>query len=343
MFRLPSNTSQFTLPGSADRQSEPSFRTTSLSRLIWLAGVCLLLISLPGGSQAQSASGLRPVKYSELITGGRVYLPLITNASDFALNQPIWPSASTPQPHEVALFRLSFNLSQSLAQVELQLFADTRYQAWIDGYFIGRGPARFARTFRQYDVYTLASLAPGDHTLAVLVQWSPDDRRAESVRPLLQGSLQGMLPDGSPFIIRTSSAWQSQLSPAWRSDAALIHAWGLIGYSELLDLSQLPADWNQPAYSAAGWPQAVVVDPYQQTASLSTWQSVIDSTNPQPVQSDLVEPLTSIRYAPRDIAFPVNTAIPVTLIDAGALLPGREIAELAAGTPAGISLPFTAT
>ena len=311
-------------------------------RLIWLAGIWFLLSFFPGGTLAHSPTGSQPVNHSGLTTGNRVYLPLVTHASDFALNQPIWPSASTPQPHAIALFRLSFNLPQSLPEAELQLFADTRYQAWMDGDFIGRGPARFARTYRQYDVYTLTALAPGEHVLAVQVQWSPDDRRSESVRPLLQGSLQGMLPDGSPFVIRTGPVWQALLSPAWRSDAALIHQWGLIGFTELLDLSLLPADWNQPGFYAGDWPQAVVVDPYQEAVSLSAWQTAVDAINIRPAQANATELLSPIRYSPRDIAFPVNTAIPVTLIDSGTLLPGRSIAELPAGTPAGTTLPFQA-
>ena len=246
-----------------------------------------------------------------------MHLPLVLNAGDFYQDQPIWAPGGQAGTHQVVLFRLEFNASQALSDVELRLFADTRYQAWLDGVWVGRGPARFALTLRQYDVYPLESLAPGFHVLAVLAQWSPDDRRSESLVPLLQGDLQGRLPDGSTFTLRTGEHWKALLSPAWRSDAALIHQWDLIGYTELLDLGLLPAGWNQPEFSAADWPQAVSVDAYSQLRS-------------------------PIRYSPRDIDFPITETVPAVLIDSGILLPGRAIGELPAGTPSPYSLPFQA-
>lgn len=334
--------SRFTWSVSADRQPAKLLRTTRLSRLLWLAFAWFLLGIFPAYGAEQSSAGSSPANQPGFTTGSRVYLPVITNADDFALNPPIWASANPAQPTEVALFRLSFNLPETLAPVELQLFADTRYQAWLDGNWIGRGPARFARTVRQYDVYRLTNLAPGEHTLAVLVQWSPDERRSESVRPLLQGCLQGTRPDGSPLVIRSGPTWSALLSPAWRSDAARIHQWGLIGFSELLDLSQLPADWNQPGFTPAGWSPAVVVDPTQEAASLDAWQASFESLAASPQQPAAPALLEAIRYTPRDIPFPVDTAVPVTLLDSGALLAGQAIAELPAGTPLGYTLPFQA-
>jgi alpha-L-rhamnosidase len=279
--------------------------------------LCLLFI-LAGAARAQATLSSPIGSHADLTSvGSQIYLPVMLNAGDFYRNQPIWAPDSQSGAHQVVLFRIEFNLSQSLTEVELTLFADTRYQVWLDGNWVGRGPARFALTYRQYDVYALESLAPGEHVLAVLVQWSPDDRRSESLRPLLQGAIQGNLPDGSPFVLRTGSDWKALLSPAWRDDAALIHPWGLIGFSELLDLSQLPVDWNQPGFSAADWHQAVVVDP----------------------STELLSP---IRYSRRDIAFPINEAVPVTLIDSGSLMPGRAIGELPIGTPSPYYLPFQA-
>jgi alpha-L-rhamnosidase len=276
------------------------------------------------------------------LNGNQVYLPLIVNTGSFYLNQPIWASESQTQPHEVALFRLSFNVPQSLTDVELHLFADTRYQAWLDGDWVGRGPARFALTYRQYDVYHLESLAPGEHVLAVLAQWSPDNRRSESVRPLLQGAVQGSLPDGSPFILRTGPEWRALLTPAWRSDSALIHQWGLIGYSELLDLSQLPGDWFQAQFNDSDWPQAVVVDP---TLPVASRYPVIEEAVAGEAYLGLSSPadvLAPIQYSPRSIGFPLSEPVAATLLDAGVLLPGRSLGEIPAGTPSPYVLPFQA-
>ncbi|MFN2202943.1 MAG: hypothetical protein ACK2UO_17220, partial [Caldilineaceae bacterium] len=85
--------------------------------------------------------------------------------------------------HEVALFRRKFRVDKPVDDGQLHVFADTRYIAWLDGEWLGRGPARFSQSRHEYDTYSLGALPPGDHTLAMLVQWAPNGRRSESTRP----------------------------------------------------------------------------------------------------------------------------------------------------------------
>ena len=314
-------------------------RSHRLARLVGLLLVLTSLLAVAAGAWINL-----PTRPSAAGTEAEnpVFLPLVIRSADYSANQAIWATSATTQPHEVALFRLRFSVPEALTAVELQLFADTRYQAWVDGVWMGRGPARFALAYREYDVYALADLAPGEHVLAVLVQWSPDARRSESVRPLLQGALQGSLPDGSPLILRTGPGWKALLSPAWRGDAALIHQWGLIGYTELLDLSQLPADWYQPQFDDADWPQAVVVDP---TTPVANRYPAIDQPEAGEAYLGLSSPadvLIPIQYSPRSVEFPLSEPVAATLLETGLLLPGRALGEIPAGTPSPYTLPFQA-
>ena len=68
-----------------------------------------------------------------------VFLPLLVYQDNFHLAAPIWPHTHPPARHEVALFRHSFTLSQPLRDPELTIFADTRYEVWLDGAWLGRG------------------------------------------------------------------------------------------------------------------------------------------------------------------------------------------------------------
>jgi alpha-L-rhamnosidase len=150
-------------------------------------------------------------------------------------------------------------LTEALTNAELVIFADTRYEVWLDGAWLGRGPARFSRTLREYDVYSLDTLLPGEHLVSALVQWAPNVRRSESTTPFLLGHLKGVTPSGESVIIRTGPDWKVLLSDAWRQDAAPVHAWNLIGPTELLDLRRLPPDWMQPGYTDTTWSAAMVV------------------------------------------------------------------------------------
>jgi len=278
--------------------------------------------------------------------------PEIITPSPFLQDVPIWSHAGEPSLHEVNLFRHTFVLDQPLDGVELALFADTRYEAWLDGVWLGRGPARFSYQLREYDVYNLDQLEDGQHTLAVLVQWSPNTRRSESIAPFLQGHLRGTDTLGEDVIIRTSADWKVQRSPAWQADAALVHSWGLIGSTELLDLSQLPMDWNQLSFEDQDWGQAVVINPlavnYQPHRNVYLGEDTINGDDvPQldpeeGMDIDLAGAVSGVTYRPRSIPLLENVPMPIKVLDAGYFSPGQQLVEIPASVMLPYDLPFWA-
>ncbi len=212
----------------------------------------------------------------------------------FADVPAIWPHHQHPFGHEVALFRHTFWIEQPIASARLAVFADTRYELWLDGVKLGRGPARFSRLTHEYDEYLVTSLASGPHVIAVLVQWSPNMRRSESERPLLQLRLTR---DGH-VVAQTGPHWKAMRASAWNPAASPVHAWQLIGTTELLDLNRLPADWAQFDFDDARWSAP--------------------ATLPRP----------TARYRPRSI--PMLAEIPVRgrIMQRGVLAHGRTLIEL---------------
>jgi len=218
--------------------------------------------------------------------------------STFAQTGAIWVHDQPPDAHEVVLFRHTFVLDTPLTNTEFVLFADTRYEAWINGTWIGRGPARFSRHTREYDVYDLGTLAPGSHLIAVKVQWAPNYRRSESTIPLLQAYVQGKDGERSIVVAQTGSHWKAQRSTAWQPDAVPVHSWNLIGPTELLDLRKLSHDWMHPTFDDTHWSGAVVTD------------------------------LPTATYKPRSIPSLINIPLPLTVQDAGKMAPERIIGEV---------------
>ncbi|MFN8439628.1 MAG: amylo-alpha-1,6-glucosidase [Caldilineaceae bacterium] len=218
----------------------------------------------------------------------------------FTNNQPIWTDNNSIDSPQVVLFRKTFQASQALQNSELYIFADTRYEAWLDGQWLGRGPARFSKTRHEYDVLPIGALTQGEHLLAVLVQWAPNIRRAESTRPHLLAHLQGEGADQrQQVLVRTDATWQASESNAWRKDAALVHSWNLLGPTELLDFQQLPANWMKPDFLDSNWHNAVAVA----------------------LQA-------GIRYFPRSIPPLVEVPFTLQVIDAGLLSPDRTMVQL---------------
>lgn len=242
------------------------------------------------------------------------YLPHVTYPGGFYQNHPIWPVLSTPASHAVALFRRYFSLEEPLKKTELLIFADTRYQVWVDGTWVGRGPARFSEIIREYDIYELGDLQPGDHLIAVLVQWAPNTRRSESSTPLLLSHVQGATSKGREVYARTDSEWKALLSDAWQQDPAPVHEWALIGPTELVDLRKLPQDWMDPSFPDDNWPAA-----------------------------ELKACLNGATYQPRSIPLLARAPMTATVISAGRLSPGYTIGELTPSISVPHSIPFKAS
>lgn len=209
---------------------------------------------------------------------------------------PIWVHANPPAAHEVALFRLEVTLAAPAPATTLAIFADTRYEAYLNGQLLGRGPARFSRALREYDQLVIGDLPAGRQIITVLVQWAPNTRRSDSERPFLWALIRS---NGQP-LARSGPHWQAQLLHAYRSDAAPVHRWGLIGPTEIVDLAALTPDWVING-GASGWQPAVAV-----------------TAQPDP-------------FTPRSIPQLVEIDIPIQSLQAGWLAPGFTPIEFPGG------------
>ncbi|HSQ26323.1 MAG TPA: hypothetical protein VLM80_04270, partial [Anaerolineales bacterium] len=325
------------------------FRRLSLARFYKLGMICSLVIFLgipflPVNSLANNNAPLQTPIYSN-------FLPLIRSLDSFSQVPAIWVHNEMPAAHEIALFKHTFTASEALNNLELQIFADTRYEIWLDGNWLGRGPARFTSNWLEYDRYRIDSLQPGIHTLAVLVQWAPNTRRSESVSPRLQVRLIHPDQNTSAIIAVTGPHWLSQLSSAWRQDAADIAPINLIGPSELLDLRLLHQNWYLADATSLGWRPAAKIE-------ITATDSKVIPQSPQfALEEDegsrlQVPRITStleaqdqvaIHYQPRSIPMLAEIPINISVVDAGELYPGFLTGELTPAQNAPYTIDFQAS
>ncbi|MEJ2212293.1 MAG: hypothetical protein P8129_25165, partial [Anaerolineae bacterium] len=289
-----------------------------------------------------------PDSPSSPVSSTVLYLPFIAGASSILEDSPIWVDDPTPDRPQVTLFRHRFALDHPVADAQLTILADTRYEVWFNGTWLGRGPARFSLARREYDLYSLGDLQAGYYVVAVLVQWAPNDRRSESLTPMLLGHIQGQGPGGRETISRTGPAWKAVASDAWQRNAALVHSWNLIGPTELLDLGQYPAGWTQPGFSDAGWPAAVPKSwalevPFYRSASWLSFDhgSLPAVSRPAALLAGTAS-LSAAVYRPRSIPFLEEAPMSAALIQAGQLSPGRAMVELVPPLAEPVDVPFAA-
>ncbi len=269
--------------------------------------------------------------FDELSEDFAQYLPIVSMPDQFVYRTlPIWSRLEPLSNHEVNLFRNEFDLVEPAIDSRIYIFADTRYELWIDGERIGRGPARFSMQYHEYDVYSLGDLKSGSHTVAVLVQWAPNIRRSESTTPYLQAYVMGFINDEGQILTRTDQYWKVFNSDVWRTNSTPVHNWQLIGPTELMDLRKYPTDWMQKEFNDDSWANAVIKDPnrieeftYFSNHSPSMEYGFFEPSFVMKTQ-DFPEPA---RYQPRTISFLEEIEFPYTILDAGLLSPSSVILD----------------
>lgn len=319
-----------------------SKQQTTFWKIVWSFLALGLVGIIPGGQIARATipDAVTPNPWpgasalESILDSSTLFIPIVRNEGEENTDpRPIWSHRDVPALHEVNLFRKTFTIEESLEQADLQIFADTRYQVWVDGIWLGQGPARFSKFTREYDIYPLGDLSPGQHLVAILVQWAPNNRRSESTTPYLLAHIKGFTSGRHTVKAATGPFWKVMPSSAWRQDAALVHTWGLIGPTELLDLRQLPPDWMTLGYSDSGWSQAIVKDisvvEYQlpqvpRLDPLVTLTDPVPLLGPSPTRIDL----STVNFLPRSLPFLERVNIPIQVLDAGFVSPGKWISEI---------------
>ncbi len=159
------------------------------------------------------------------------------------------------------LFRRDVTLDAAPGAADLKITVDGRYQLFVNGTFIGRGPVRSDVFHQKYDSYEIAdALRQGKNCIAVIVHvYGVDTAWHERVKGMWQPTFgDGALwVDGSADVggqavpLSTDTDWRCIESDAWDSDTERMNS-GL-GFVESLDARQLPEGWKQAGFDDGDW------------------------------------------------------------------------------------------
>jgi len=163
----------------------------------------------------------------------------------------VWIAPAEPgTAPEVLAYRLHFTIAEA-ATVRVHVSADERYELWLDGKRLGRGPERGSERAWFYETYDLA-LRPGDHLLVARV-W-----RLGQLAPLAQVSLAPgfLLAAEPPFVelLATGAApWQVKRLDGYSfapPQPGLHMAW-FVGPKQTTDAARFP--WGVENGAGEGW------------------------------------------------------------------------------------------
>ena len=155
----------------------------------------------------------------------------------------IWTPGRTSKPFHFSYFRKTFQAPAGRAKVHCA--ADSKYRLWVNGRYVGFGPARGHAERPYYDTRTV-DLKAGANTVAFLVEHY-------SSPPAIFGAVRGGLicqvRAGRQVLAATDRSWRALPARAYRALDGYL-------YPECFDASLEPPGWELPGFADADWPMA---------------------------------------------------------------------------------------
>jgi alpha-L-rhamnosidase len=162
-------------------------------------------------------------------------------------------------------FRKAVELSAAVEAAKVHVAADGRYQLYVNGRLVGRGPARSTPVYQSADPYDLAIyLRPGRNVIAALVHsygrstsWY-ELPRWEPARAFGCGGfwLQGDIVSADGAIsLDTDASWRYRHVDAWQRDTRGCS----LGFVEIYDARRALVGWHAADYDDADWETAEVL------------------------------------------------------------------------------------
>jgi hypothetical protein len=175
--------------------------------------------------------------------------------------QWIWCGGEIRPKNFYLYVRKSFSLSAEIRRARIRLTADSRYQLFVNGVFVARGPARCDRRWQCVDQWDIAStLQPGENVIAALVhhygEWTFSYMLG---RAGFLADIEVELSDGKVMRLGTDESWRVRPAAAWERKLPRMSI--QLGYPEVYDSRKETQGWNSPLFDDSGWETATVLGP----------------------------------------------------------------------------------
>jgi hypothetical protein len=240
-------------------------------------------ISTPAPTSEASASGAK--KW----LADWIWEPLELSRSDGAPGVPFFQNRAFK--NLFTYFRKTFDQSAAVNKAVAHVSADSRYRLYVNGHYVGRGPARFDPTWPYYDEYDITSLLrPGKNSIAALVHYYGE--RTGWYLPKRPGLLVECRVEGGggTTLIKSDATWKFLRVPTWTQSVPRVN--GALGFTELYDARQEVEGWNLPEYDDSHWQPAHIVSRISRDRAEHTdaynWNNTIPRDIPMLLEKEVV-------------------------------------------------------
>jgi len=190
----------------------------------------------------------------------------------------IWIAGDARPRNYYLCARKVFAAPEERGRAVLHITADSRYRAYLNGEWLGDGPARSWRDLQQYDTYDITgALREGENVLAVLVQhFGQSTFHYEIGRGGLLAQVE-CRDAGSPapaVLAATDASWRVRHNEAWERRTLRISC--QMPFEEQYNANHEPGRWTEPEYDDSNWERAIELGP----VGIAPWKHLEARTIP---------------------------------------------------------------
>ena len=177
-----------------------------------------------------------------------------------------------PVPQNFYLYcRKSFTLEGKAGGATVDVTADSRYKLFVNGKFVGRGPARCDQRWQYYDTYDLRNLLrPGENVISAMVHQYGVSSHSYTVGRggfLLQGEVRER--SGRNVRLDSDESWRLLPAPPW--DRESVRTCVAVMWQEIYDARKEPRGWQEPGFDDSSWQRPVILG----TPPVFPWENLV--------------------------------------------------------------------
>jgi alpha-L-rhamnosidase len=193
-------------------------------------------------------------------------------------------------------FRKNFDLAQKPNSFIINVSGDNRYRIFVNGNYIGAGPARGDLMHWNFETYDIASyLQQGKNTIAAVVWNFANDMQLAQISNKTGFILQGN--SAAEEVVNTNNSWKVLQNKAYKAipvDGAKLWAYIVVGCGEDVDASKFPYGWEKSDFNDTAWEKALTLERGfpSGTGSGASWY-LVPRTIPQ--MEEIYQPIKEIR------------------------------------------------
>lgn len=178
---------------------------------------------------------------------------------DLSAARWIWCNDERPNTYCCARGRL--DVPAPVMKAEVRVFADSRYQVWVNGRYIGQGPTPFRKPHIYFDTFDItAHLRKGKNVIAILATYHGVKHCTYSIgKPGIIASVEAVDVEGRRHELVTDDTWRVSV---WEAFARAVprRNWAT-AWMEWFDARREPVGWQDTGFDDSSWSAAAVVDP----------------------------------------------------------------------------------